>query len=126
MSAIRIPEKRNSGTKLNHALMTASAVVLAVGSAALSFSPTQAQEKRANIVMLMTDDTGWSDFGTYSGGGVGLGHPTPNVDQIAKEGATFTNWYGQASCIHGLESKRPLWVISAHTDKSAPCPPHPQ
>jgi len=54
--------------------------------------------------MLMTDDTGWSDFGTYSGGGVGLGHPTPNVDQIAKEGATFTNWYGQASCTAGRAS----------------------
>src|SRR5271165_4763280 len=59
---------------------------------------------RPNIVMLMTDDTGWGDFGTYSGGGVGLGHPTPNVDQIAKEGATFTNWYGQASCTAGRAS----------------------
>ena len=34
----------------------------------------QAQEKRPNIVMLMTDDTGWSDFGAY-GGGTTLGHP---------------------------------------------------
>ena len=40
--------------------------------------------------MLMTDDTGWNDFGCYSGGGAGLGHPTPNVDRIAKEGAVFT------------------------------------
>ena len=24
-------------------------------------------------------------------GGATLGHPTPNVDRIAKEGATFTN-----------------------------------
>jgi arylsulfatase len=81
--------------------MTALAVawIAAVGP-----SPSQAQEKRANIVMLMTDDTGWNDFGVYSGGGVGLGHPTPNVDQIAKEGATFTNWYGQASCTAGRAS----------------------
>jgi arylsulfatase len=49
----------------------------------------------------MTDDTGWSDFGAYSGGATALGHPTPNVDQIAKEGATFTSWYGQASCTAG-------------------------
>jgi arylsulfatase A-like enzyme len=54
--------------------------------------------------MLMTDDTGWNDFGAYSGGGAGLGHPTPNIDQIAKEGATFTNWYGQASCTAGRAS----------------------
>lgn len=60
--------------------------------------------KPANIVMLMTDDTGWNDFGAYSGGGVNLGHPTPNVDRLAKEGATFTNWYGQASCTAGRAS----------------------
>ncbi len=61
-------------------------------------------DMRPNIVMLMTDDTGWSDFGCYSGGGAGLGHPTPNVDRIAKEGAVFTNWYGQASCTAGRAS----------------------
>lgn len=60
--------------------------------------------KRPNIVMLMTDDTGWNDFGAYSGGGTALGHPTPNVDQLAQEGAVFTNWYGQASCTAGRAS----------------------
>src|SRR5262245_7845147 len=59
---------------------------------------------RPNIVMLMTDDTGWNDFGAYSGGGAALGHPTPNIDRIAKEGAVFTNWYGQASCTAGRAS----------------------
>ena len=54
--------------------------------------------------MLMTDDTGWNDFGCYSGGGAALGHPTPNVDRIAKEGAVFTYWYGQASCTAGRAS----------------------
>jgi arylsulfatase len=77
---------------------------LAVSLAAVGSSPAQAQEKRPNIVMLMTDDTEWNDFGTYSGGGAALGHPTPNIDQIAKEGATFTNWYGQASCTAGRAS----------------------
>jgi arylsulfatase A-like enzyme len=67
-------------------------------------APATAQQKRPNIVMLMTDDTGWQDFGAYTGGGAALGHPTPNVDQIAKEGAVFTNWYGQASCTAGRAS----------------------
>jgi arylsulfatase A-like enzyme len=52
----------------------------------------------------MTDDTGWNDFGAYSGGGVALGHPTPHVDRLAKEGAVFTSWYGQASCTAGRAS----------------------
>jgi arylsulfatase A-like enzyme len=73
-------------------------------AAAAVINPAQAQQKRPNIVMLMTDDTGWNDFGAYSGGGATLGHPTPNVDQIAKEGAVFTNWYGQASCTAGRAS----------------------
>jgi len=64
----------------------------------------QAPAKRPNIVMLMTDDTGWNDFGAYSNGGKALGHPTPNVDQLADEGAVFTNWYGQASCTAGRAS----------------------
>ena len=79
--------------------MRTRSIVSLVGSAAIaalfavaSVSPAQAQAKRPNIVMLMTDDTGWNDFGAYSGGGVALGHPTPNIDRIAKEGATFTNW----------------------------------
>jgi len=70
----------------------------------MSPSLSQAQEKRPNIVVLMTDDTGWNDFGAYPGGGAALGHPTPNIDQIAKEGATFTSWYGQASCTAGRAS----------------------
>ncbi len=64
---------------------------------ALAAGPAAAQ-KKPNIVMLMTDDTGWADFGYIPSGGKALGHPTPNVDRIAKEGAVFTSWYGQASC----------------------------
>jgi arylsulfatase A-like enzyme len=66
-------------------------------------SRAQAQQKRPNVVMLMSDDTGWADLGAYLGGAA-LGHPTPNLDQIAKEGALFTNWYGQASCTAGRAS----------------------
>jgi arylsulfatase A-like enzyme len=60
--------------------------------------------KKPNVVMLMTDDVGWNDFGAYTGGGVALGHPTPNINRLAKEGALFTSWYGQASCTAGRAS----------------------
>lgn len=81
-------------------VLLASAACLAAGLPALA----QDAAKRPNIVVLMTDDTGWNDFGAYSGGGAALGHPTPNIDRIAAEGALFTNWYGQASCTAGRAS----------------------
>ena len=77
--------------------VAASAVILC------GVCPARAADKRPNIVMLMEDDTGWFDFGCYLGG-AGLGHPTPNVDRMAKEGAMFTCWYGQASCTAGRTS----------------------
>jgi arylsulfatase len=64
----------------------------------------QAQEKKPNILVLMGDDVGWMDLGAYTGGGRALGHPTPNLDKLAKEGALFTSWYGQASCTAGRAS----------------------
>jgi hypothetical protein len=65
--------------------------------AVANVSAVAQQPKRPNIVMLMSDDTGWADLGAYLGG-ANLGHPTPNLDRLAKDGAMFTNWYGQASC----------------------------
>src|SRR6516165_12699024 len=81
-----------------------SLATIAVLASAAAAPPSSAQQaKRPNIVMLMSDDTGWADLGVY-GGGANLGHPTPNLDRIAKEGALFTSWYGQASCTAGRAS----------------------
>src|SRR5215475_5361756 len=80
---------------------------LPVGVAALAFILTgaaaQAQEKKPNIVVIMTDDVGWGDLGSY-GGGVMRGAPTPHLDRLAAEGMRFVNYYGQASCTAGRAS----------------------
>jgi arylsulfatase len=58
---------------------------------------------RPNVVVIMTDDVGWGDLGTY-GGGETRGAPTPYLDRLAAEGSRFTTWYGQASCTAGRAS----------------------
>ena len=100
-------EKRPRRTRTHHAgAIAALAGGIAITGLFALVSPdhAQAQAKRPNIVMLMTDDTGWGDFGAYAGGGKALGHPTPNIDRVAKEGAMFTSWYGQSSCTAGRAS----------------------
>ena len=80
------------------------AAALAAGLALLSLPlGARAQEKHPNVVVIMTDDTGWGDLGVY-GGGKTRNAPTPNLDRLAAEGTTFTEWYGQASCTAGRAS----------------------
>jgi arylsulfatase A-like enzyme len=67
----------------------------------LLFFIAEAQsKKKPNIIMLISDDTGWGDLGVY-GGGESRGMPTPNLDKMAKEGMQFWEFYGQPSCTPG-------------------------
>jgi arylsulfatase A-like enzyme len=54
-------------------------------------------KKRPNVLIFIVDDMGWGDFGAY-GGGLAVGSPTPNVDQLAREGLMLTSTYAQPSC----------------------------
>jgi arylsulfatase len=55
--------------------------------------------KKPNILFIMGDDIGWANISAYNLGV--MGYHTPNIDRIAKEGALFTDWYGQQSCTAG-------------------------
>jgi arylsulfatase len=57
-----------------------------------------AQDK-PNIVVIWGDDIGWYNISAYNLGV--MGYETPNIDRIAREGAIFTDWYGQQSCTAG-------------------------
>ncbi|MCP4886846.1 MAG: sulfatase [Rubripirellula sp.] len=53
------------------------------------FSETQAKAGQPNIVLIISDDQAWTDYGF-------MGHPTiktPNLDQLAKESAVFRRGY---------------------------------
>ena len=69
-----------------------SGLLLAVGVlGALSVAaPAAAQNKKPNILFVVSDDTGYGDLGPY-GGGEGRGMPTPNIDRLAASGLRFTN-----------------------------------
>jgi arylsulfatase len=55
--------------------------------------------KKPNILIIWGDDIGWFNVSAYNHGV--MGYRTPNIDRIAKEGAMFTDWYGQQSCTAG-------------------------
>ena len=55
--------------------------------------------KKPNILIIWGDDIGWFNVSAYNHGI--MGYKTPNIDRIAKEGALFTDWYGQQSCTAG-------------------------
>jgi arylsulfatase len=58
-----------------------------------------AQAKKPNILVIWGDDIGYWNVSAYNQGM--MGYKTPNIDRIAKEGALFTDWYGQQSCTAG-------------------------
>lgn len=61
-------------------------------SALISVS-AQANEKQPNFLIIMADDLGYSDIGSY-GGEIA----TPNLDSLASEGLRLSNFHTSATC----------------------------
>jgi arylsulfatase A-like enzyme len=53
----------------------------------------EAQDTRPNILLIVADDLGYSDIGSF-GGEI----PTPTLDNLAKEGLQLTNFHVLPSC----------------------------
>lgn len=45
--------------------------------------------QKPNVVLIMTDDVGYGDFGSYGAPDI----KTPNIDRLAREGVRFTDFY---------------------------------
>jgi arylsulfatase A-like enzyme len=84
-----------------------------------------AQAARPNIVLILADDLGYSDFGAY-----GSEVATPNVDAIASRGVVFSNYHTSPMCapsramlMTGVSSHRagvgnlPEFIPRSWTDK---------
>ena len=74
-----------------------AALGLALG--VLFATSAHAADKKPNILIIWGDDIGYWNISAYNQGM--MGYKTPNIDRIAKEGAMFTDWYGQQSCTAG-------------------------
>jgi arylsulfatase A-like enzyme len=75
------------------AVMTATLMPMALSTV------SAAETKQPNILVIWGDDIGQFNVSAYNMGM--MGYRTPNIDRIAKDGALFTDWYGQQSCTAG-------------------------
>jgi arylsulfatase len=82
-------------------MKTLRSLLLAALAVVAFHSPAPAQEagKKPNILVIWGDDIGQFNVSAYNMGM--MGYKTPNIDSIAKQGALFTDWYGQQSCTAG-------------------------
>ena len=60
---------------------------------ALMLPPLRAADQRPNIILIITDDMGFSDIGCY-GGEIN----TPNLDKLAEGGVKFSQFYNCGKC----------------------------
>jgi arylsulfatase len=72
-------------------LAGAASIIAAVAFGAAA--PASAQDRRPNIVLIVADDAGYSDLGSF-GGEIS----TPNLDALASVGVRFTNFYVGPTC----------------------------
>jgi arylsulfatase len=82
---------------LSSGLIRSGVAVLALAVA--SVAQAQQPAKKPNILIIWGDDIGQFNISAYNMGM--MGYKTPNIDSIAKDGALFTDWYGQQSCTAG-------------------------
>ncbi len=66
---------------------------LGLGAVVLNLPAPAQRAKQPNIVLIMSDDMGFSDIGCYGGES-----ETPNLDRLAANGLRFTQFYNTARC----------------------------
>jgi len=73
--------------RFRHFALALPGIVLLFCSSVLAAAP------RPNILIILSDDMGYSDIGCY-----GSEIPTPNLDGLAHNGIRFTQFYNNARC----------------------------
>ena len=71
-----------------------AACAAAVACLGFAYAKDGASSLKPNIIIIFTDDQGYADLGCYGS----KTNKTPRLDQLAKEGTRFTNFYAQSTC----------------------------
>jgi len=80
-----------------------TSLLLGMIAAVILITPVQAaKSKKPNILVIWGDDIGRANISHFTHGV--MGYKTPNIDRIAEEGMTFTDYYGEQSCTAGRSS----------------------
>ncbi len=95
--------KKTLGLTAKATKLAAVGCILAGFTLCLAAAPQEAEAATAkvekpNILVIWGDDIGMWNVGAYTHGMMGK---TPSIDSLAKDGAIFTDHYGQASCTAG-------------------------
>src|SRR5262245_6855083 len=100
------PKSSNTVRRRDLLLTGSSALALSAMAGGGVASPAQAQQQtsqtpgqRPNILFIMGDDIGWFNLGAYHQGI--MASRTPNLDKLASEGMSVTDYYAEASCTAG-------------------------
>ncbi len=98
-------------------------VALLAASLPLTAVTVAAAEKRPNIIIVFTDDQGYTDLGIH---GIDPDVRTPNIDQLARDGVLFTNGYATApQCVPsraGLMTARHQNAFGLEDNMKGPLP----
>ncbi|MCW8799551.1 MAG: sulfatase-like hydrolase/transferase, partial [Desulfobacter sp.] len=93
----RITQKRRIKMRKRKILLF---TFLAIAMISLPFGNAMAAQKdKPNILVIWGDDIGTWNI-SHNNNGM-MGYKTPNIDRIAQEGISFTDYYGQQSCTAG-------------------------
>lgn len=71
----------------------ALSIVILAGYKPAKTNTLKSRPSKPNIVLIMADDMGYSDIGCY-----GSEIETPNLDQLARTGLRYTQFYNNARC----------------------------
>lgn len=74
--------------------MRVCAAFLTYAFLAVPASAAQPDASRPNVVLIITDDVGYGDIGSYGAPDI----RTPNIDRLAREGVRLTDFYAAPQC----------------------------